>query len=266
MKRAKIALAFAFTISLFTSLQPANAQLLDAVTDILDVTTGVAGAAVGATLNTAEAITGLPVGVTRDQMLISIDTRQSDFDRYIAEGLASGRLTTAQAAELRGDLDRIAVMESGYRTAGISDANVVLVARELDTFGTRLGNMIVIEPAYKPLLVATLVQPVVITTTVIPYPPIMSDLPIRRRNLEAKIDDAGAVGALSSGEHAELKTALGAVVGAEASFAADGRIDNYEARKLYKAMDRIGSDYDWYVDDGGVTFLGIQVRDDLSLF
>lgn len=179
MKRAKLAMAFAFTISLFTSLQPANAQLLDTVTDILDVTTGVAGAAVGATLYTAEGTCGLPVGVTRDQIIV---------------------------------------------------------------------------------------RPVVITTTVIPYPPLMSDLPIRRRDLEAKIDDAAAAGALSTGEHSELKTALGAVVGAESTFAADGRIDNFEARKLYKAMDQIGSDYDWYVDDGGVTFLGIRVRDDLSVF
>jgi hypothetical protein len=80
---------------------------------------------------------------------------------------------------------------------------------------------------------------------------IPSDLDIRREDLSRKIDVALVGGGLNSAEATELKTALGQVGTAEVSMRQDGMLDRKESRRLYKAMDKIASDLDSYVEGDG---------------
>lgn len=86
---------------------------------------------------------------------------------------------------------------------------------------------------------------------------IPSDLDIRREDLGRKIDIAMCNGGLPGGQGAMLKSALAQVGCAEVSMRSDGLLSNRESRRLYKAMDKIGSDLDyWAFDDN--RFLGFR--------
>jgi hypothetical protein len=88
---------------------------------------------------------------------------------------------------------------------------------------------------------------------------IPSDLDIRREDLGRKIDTAFGLGGLSAAEATDLRTALGQVGAAEVAFRSDGLLTPRESRRLYKAMDKIGSDLDWYITPGSGTFLGARL-------
>jgi hypothetical protein len=241
MKRAKIAFALAFSFSVLSSLQPVKAaSLLDAINDILDIPASAVGTtfdAAGAALNTVDALTGLPVGLTHDDLVLRIGSRYSDFDRYIAEGLASGRLSAAQATELRAELGRIQGIPGTVTLSAVPNDRLLVVARDLDTFGLRLHQMLVLEPAFQPILVATITQPAVISTTLA----VPSDIPNRFNELNTRIDDWAATGRLSAAERNELKCAMGQISAATQRMAADG-LSYVESRDLYKAMDKVGGE------------------------
>lgn len=88
---------------------------------------------------------------------------------------------------------------------------------------------------------------------------IPSDVDIRREDLARRIGEASALGALSAGRAAELQTALGQVGSAEVQYRADGMLTYAESRRLYNAMDRIGSDLDFYTNPSSSTFLGVRL-------
>jgi hypothetical protein len=87
---------------------------------------------------------------------------------------------------------------------------------------------------------------------------IPSDLDIRREDLGRKIDAALTAGAINGAEATDMRTALGQVGTAEVAFRSDGLLTPKESRRLYKAMDKIGSDLDWYTS-GSSNLLGMRI-------
>lgn len=83
----------------------------------------------------------------------SIDTRVADLGNAIAVVETRRNLTSAQAAELRAELDRInTAYVSAHSGAGLTFPGALTVARDLDAFNTRLGTTIAMTP-FTPLIV-----------------------------------------------------------------------------------------------------------------
>lgn len=101
----------------------------------------------------------------------------------------------------------------------------------------------------------TSVLPLTITTTRL-FPD--DDMTIRSRELREKISDRLADGSITSSEADNLKTAMAHVDNAEAAFRSDGRVSFKEGKTLYRAMDRVGSDLDFYVEDPSI--FGLPLR------
>lgn len=97
------------------------------------------------------------------------------------------------------------------------------------------------------------------TTGVAIITEIPSDVDIRREDLSRRINDALAAGGLSAAQQCDLQSALGQVGTAEVQMRADGLLNYDESRKLYRAMDKIGSDLDYYTNPGSTNLLGMRV-------
>lgn len=100
----------------------------------------------------------------------------------------------------------------------------------------------------------TTTMPVVITTLI----PVPDDLNIRQRELKMKIDDKLAEGSITSSEASSLKTAMSHVDAVEADFRSDGHLSYKESKKLYRAMDQVGSDLDFMAEDPSI--FGLPLR------
>lgn len=86
---------------------------------------------------------------------------------------------------------------------------------------------------------------------------IPSDLDIRREDLGRKIDEALGLNRIGSGEATELKTALALIGTREVQFRSDGYLSPKESKTLFRAMDKVGSDLDWYAGSNN-RFLGMR--------
>jgi hypothetical protein len=87
---------------------------------------------------------------------------------------------------------------------------------------------------------------------------IPSDLDIRREDLGRKIDSALSLSRINAGEATELKSALALVGTREVQMRGDGYLSPKEAKTLFKAMDKIGSDLDWLADTSN-QFMGFRI-------
>jgi len=267
MKRAKtLAIAVVSVMTLFAPAVQAADSLLDTVGDILGTTINVADSAVGAAADvTGAAVKGsvnvagsalnvADAALTGPKLYATIDARQTDLDRALVVGVDTGKLTEAQAANFRAELNRIAAVEADMRLNGFTDAEAFIIARDLDTLGLKIQPVVVMSPAYCPIMTTTRTLPLTITTIT----PVPDDMNIRQRELGNRIDDHAAAGNITGGEHNSLKCAMSAIAGAESNFRADGNLDYVESRKLYKAFDAVGSDLDFYVEDPSI--FGLPLR------
>jgi hypothetical protein len=85
----------------------------------------------------------------------TLDTRISDLRNAINVAETQGKLTSAQAATMRADLDRIATSYITVRNNNtLTFPGALTVARDLDAFNTRLATTLSLQP-YTPLVVTT---------------------------------------------------------------------------------------------------------------
>ena len=80
----------------------------------------------------------------RDIALPPFDNRQAEVDRRIADGVATGKLPTAQARELKSEFDRIATLEASYLVSdGRLDSRELLqLSYDLERLAARTERLI----------------------------------------------------------------------------------------------------------------------------
>jgi hypothetical protein len=88
---------------------------------------------------------------------------------------------------------------------------------------------------------------------------IPSDIDIRREDLARRISEGMKAGAVSAMAGADMNTALQTIAAAEVEMRKDGLLDYKETKKLYRAMDQIGSDLDYYTNPGSTRLLGVRL-------
>lgn len=76
------------------------------------------------------------------------------------------------------------------------------------------------------------------------------DLDIRRERLQEKINYLAGVGAINACRLTELNASMAEVGQAELAMRSRGDLSNWEARRLYRAMDKIGSRTDYWAHRG----------------
>lgn len=83
------------------------------------------------------------------------------------------------------------------------------------------------------------------------------DLDMRRDALERRITEAAAIGQIGGGLALELKGAMQGIQQTEATWLAAGPLDNWQARRLYRAMDRVHARLVDYTSPAGRGWLGL---------
>lgn len=138
---------------------------------------------------------------------------------------------------------------------GLEHVTVTTIEKSatVDACGNKVLETSVVAPAT--VVVETTTTLPATITTIIPVP---DDMNIRQRELKMNIEDRLAEGKITSSEAACLKTAMNHVDSAEANFRSDGHVSFKEAKTLYRAMDRVGSDLDFYVEDPSI--FGLPLR------
>lgn len=142
----------------------------------------------------------------------TLDVRIADLRNAITNAEATGKLTATQAAAMRTDLDRIV---SAYNTAKAANANsltfegALAVARDLDTFNTRLATTLNVRP-FRELVVTTSGTPrLLVSSAVLPG---ATTLPGA-----VATTTGNAVGGLVSGLGNLVGGTVGSVIGAAGS-------------------------------------------------
>lgn len=76
------------------------------------------------------------------QSTAAIDARQTQISRRIDDGLSSGRLTAQTAADLKHELEHIAMLEAAYQSnsSGVTSNQVQKIAAELDEMNARIDQ------------------------------------------------------------------------------------------------------------------------------
>jgi len=134
--------------------------------DIVDTTGRVVGHEANGTIDTTGNIVDLSghiIGhvsgdggetmVVSDTLSSTIDSRRFGYDQMIADALANNRINSAQAAEYRATLQRVATDESNYLADNIlTYAEATTLASQLDSFGGTLYTVANVSP-WSPLLV-----------------------------------------------------------------------------------------------------------------
>lgn len=150
--------------------------------------------------------------------MIDVPGRISATEAQILEELASGRLTTAKADELKKTLDSIKALDTQYRADG-----------KLSIF-ERMKLMLELDNLSKTLQASLGERKAAIT-----------DVAGREAEVTKKISDALVSGRLTSAEAADFNTKLQSIKDQEKSFRADGSLASSETLQLSLALDQLNS-------------------------
>ncbi len=153
-----------------------------------------------------------------------IEAQQQRLGHRITDLLSKTRISAAQAAKLRADLDNIAAREVKFRSdPGGGRAERASLARELDALSVN------IEAAAARSSTGSTAGSVD-----------SSGLATRKADLEKRIADGVASGKLGRGEARDLRDDLDYVAGREASARRSGqRLTAAEVRRLNESLDRV---------------------------
>lgn len=126
---------------------------VDSVGNVIDSTGHIVGRVVGTTPSSgvSQVITDgdgvIMLGSSYDVYSHSIDTRSSDLKLAVDAAEQTGKITNAQANNMRADLARISAAENEARADHTFTFEESLsLARELDSFNIRLANMMSVQP------------------------------------------------------------------------------------------------------------------------
>lgn len=148
----------------------------------------------------------------------SIDERQAELRKSIADAQTSGRLTIMQAGELIQELNRIETLEATYRIDGVlTDGEILTLARDLDGLKTRVTNV------------------TQATTTTLP------GIDSRKDTIKKKLTDAEAAGRLNATAAADLKMEMERIEQKERFYRADGSLNDTETLVLASDLDALAA-------------------------
>ncbi|MBC7997030.1 MAG: hypothetical protein IAF58_03760 [Leptolyngbya sp.] len=236
---------------------------------------------VTATFDSSGRIVGLTNVPAYDSYVTTIDTRRTDLERYIAEGLSLGRITADQAITLRSDLATISSQQSAYRLNGRS-----LTYEEALLLGSRLNDLNSKLLGYyptvslRPILGTTYLSSYstspttsVVTTTGTAYvtpartiitPTTMvvasDDLSARNAIMTQKIDDEYKAGRLTNRDVAKLKERLNDASTRQNKYTRNGSISESKRKYVSEMLDEIQSSMDRRVADTNRSRARIGIR------
>lgn len=148
----------------------------------------------------------------------SIDERQAELRKSIADAQTSGKLTIMQAGELIQELDRIETLEATYRIDGtLTDGEILTLARDLDSLKTRVNNV------------------TQASTTTLP------GIDSRKDTIRKKLTDAEAAGRLNATAATELKMEMERIEQKERFYRADGSLNDTETLVLASDLDALAA-------------------------
>jgi hypothetical protein len=220
---------------------PANAQT--AVT--VEQTTSTSETAIVPIAGTTVTTTTIKTtSVKPDLYFTTIDTKRRELLKVIGEGMATGKLTQVQADDLRTELDVITQLELAARKYGdaIPMSQIAVIAARLDVVGQRLNAIY----AFPFIPIMSNGRFVVFNGEIIQ----LDVIAMRRAELEGKISLALAHSTLSRPQVDDLRKQLDNVAVTEVQFrqgAKNGEFTNEQARTLFNAFDRVGSQLDQFI-------------------
>jgi hypothetical protein len=210
-----------------------------------------------ATFDTSGNVIALTAAPVYDPLLVSIDTRRSDFGRIIKEIRLGGTCDDATISTLTADLDRINAQEVAYTANGspLTYAEQLSLAVQLNDLGDRLvpfsRTTTTITPIIGPTFVTTNG-----TITVI------DQFGGRNQHMQRRIDAEYAAGRLSNNQVARLKQELNDICTLQAKYTKNGVIKDSKQRILTEKLDRVQTDMDKdiaYINDKRAR-IGIKVN------
>ena len=100
----------------------------------------------------------------------NINIKQAQLDNEIKQGVASGKLTTAEETELRGEFNNIAQTEAGFLSDNVlNDPETVQLVKELEALENKIkayvGNTSKTSPTQASTTTATQTPPAAVSTT-----------------------------------------------------------------------------------------------------
>lgn len=228
-------LCLAVAASFAISYVPANAQITETVEET-KVTQTNAGTDTTVTKTVVKAST-----IKSDVYMVTIETRRRELEKIIGEGMSTGKLTKAQADELRSELDDITKLEIAARKLGaaIPYTQIAFIATRLDAVSARLAELVGITLV--PIVANGRIT--VISGEVVE----LDEMASRRAEMEGRISIAYAHHTLSKKQVTELRRQLDDIAVMEVKFRdndINGQFTDQEARDLFKAFDKVGSQID----------------------
>jgi hypothetical protein len=220
-----------------TILKPAVAIASEPVVGTTAVTTTTIPGGVTVTKTIIKEIKSNP-----DLFIMTLDTRRSELEKLIAHGIATGKISQAEADLLRAELDTLAALERDSRVKGVvlSSGTVAVIAARLDVLGIRLSN-----------LLGTTVVPIITGDRFIVFNGQivqLDEMTMRRAGLEAKIATSLAAGKISPAQATVLRAELDTIAMVEVRYRqANGLFTDKQARSLFVAFDRVGSKLDSFI-------------------
>lgn len=159
------------------------------------------------------------IDLSQIPQMLDIDTRRTALEKAVNDGLASGRLTAADAASLQKDLLTIKANEEAFRQSGkFSIWQKTRMSLQLDVIS---GNL---DRAMGTRQTANL-----------------TDLPGRQAELSARIASALKSSSLSSLEANDLNTQLDLIKNKEASFKTAGALTSSQTLEVALDLDKLSS-------------------------
>lgn len=162
---------------------------------------------------------------------ITLDSRRQELENRIESTIASGKLSTEEAAKFRNWLNRIANVQRSDSQTGIVDANKALfLAVEMDLLMSQLPAGAASD--LTPLVVGT--RFMLIANQVI----MVDENSVRRADLEARIDRKVVNGQLSDAQASKLRDQISQVTGT-AGKGADAAGDPKEMAQRFAIFDEL---------------------------
>ncbi len=215
---------------------PVNAEVTETVKETTVTQSNDATGSTTTTTTTIKAATVKP-----DVYIVTIDTRRRELEKIIGEGMATGKLTKAQADELRSDLDDVTKLEIAAQKLGaaIPYTQIAVIATRLDVIALRLTEIVGVQIA--PIMSngrITIVSGEIVE---------LDEMASRRAEMEGKISIAYAHHTLTKSQVKTLRLQLDDIAATEVKFRngdINGQFTDEQARTLFKAFDHVGSQID----------------------
>lgn len=154
--------------------------------------------------------------------LPGIDAMQSALEQRLADSLSQGKLTSSQYQELRSEFDRIAQVETSYRSDGIlTDSETLTLSSQLDTLNRKIDST----------LGGNSPQP-------------GAGLAAKEADLLKKLDSAKAAQRLGDLQYQDLKARLDQTIARERLYKSDGVLSDAETLSIASELETLSSQID----------------------